>query len=259
MRWSGPNSRPALTLSRLLKRRFGATAPRVSVRTHIPWYWRAAPALALVLACLVGAALYFGSGLRRGVGTDETSETVRLRERIDALEAELAQFRSNAQSAGSTLQIERTTREQIERQIKQLEAENARLKQDVSMFESLAEIEGAGAGATITGLSVEAQETPGQYRYRMLIAVRGANKAEREREFYGQLQLVVRLRQQGKAAIMNLPLPGDPKKDQFRLKFKHFQRVDGGFEVPAGSEVTSVEVRLLEEGATKVAKVINLG
>lgn len=259
MRWSNANSRAALTLRRLFKRRFGATAPRVSVRTHGPWYWRVAPALALVLAGLAAMAMYFGSGLRLGVGAGETSEVVRLRERIDALEHELAQYRSNAQSAGSTLQIERTTREQIERQIKQLEAENARLKQDVSMFESLAEIEGAGTGAAITGLSVEAQETPGQYRYRMLIAVRGANKAEREREFSGQLQLVVRLRQQGKAAIMNLPLPGDPKKDQFRLKFKHFQRVDGGFEVPAGSQVTSVEVKLLEEGATKVAKVINLG
>ena len=84
---------------------------------------------------------------------------------------------SNAQSAGSTLQIERTTREQIERQIKLLEAENSRLKQDVSLFESLAEIDGGGADATITGLSVEPQDEPGHYRYRMLIAVRGANKA----------------------------------------------------------------------------------
>lgn len=259
MRRAIPDSRLALTLRRVLKRRFGAAAPRVSVRTHIPWYWRITPALVVVLAGLAAAMLIFGSAFRLGGGADGSSELVKLRERIDALEGELSQYRSNAQSAGSTLQIERTTREQIERQIKQLETENSRLKQDLSLFESLAEIEGSAADATITGLSVEPKDTPGHYRYRMLIAVRGTNKSEREREFHGQLQLVVRLRQQGKAAIMNLPLPGDPKKDQYRLKFKHFQRIDGGFEVPAGSQVTSVEVRLLEEGATKVAKVINLG
>lgn len=249
-----------MTLRRVLRRRFGASAPRVSVRTHVPWYLRVAPGLLLVLAGLAAATLIFGSGFRFGDGVGGSDEIVKLRERIDALENELAQYRTNAPSAGSALlQIERTTREQIERQIKLLEAENSRLKQDVSLFESLAEIDGGGAEATITGLSVEPQDEPGHFRYRMLIAVRGANKAEREREFHGQLQMLVRLRHQGKAAIMSLPLPGDPKKDQFRLKFKHFQRVDGGFEVPAGAQVTSVEVRLLEEGATKVAKVINLG
>ena len=140
-----------------------------------------------------------------------------------------------------------------------LEAENVRLKEDLSLFESLTEVEGAVADATISGLTVEPDGGQGRYRYRMLIAVRGANKSEREREFHGQLQLVVKLRHQGKAAIMNFPLPGEQKKEQFRLNFKHFQRVDGNFEVPHGAQVTSVEVRLLEDGATKVAKVINLG
>lgn len=259
MRRAVPDSRIALTLRRVLKRRFGAASPRASLRTHIPWHRRVAPVLFFVLAGLAGAALTLGSGFRFGGGADGSTEHAKLRERIDALEDELAQHRSSAQSAGSTLQIERTTREQIERQIKQLETENSRLKQDLSLFESLAEIEGSGADATITGFSVEPQDVPGHYRYRMLIAVRGANKSEREREFHGQLQMVVKLRQQGKTAIMNLPLPGDPKKDQFKLKFKHFLRVDGGFEVPMGAQVASVEVRLLEDGATKAAKVVNLG
>lgn len=215
--------------------------------------------VATSLAGIVLAIFLFGSGLHLRGSATESFELAKLRERIDALETELAQYRSNAQSAGSTLQIERTTREQLERQIKQLETENSRLKQDLSLFESLAETDGRGADATITGLRVEPQAEAGHYRYRMLIAVRGSNKSEREREFRGQLQIVVKLRQQGKAAIMNLPLPGDPKKDQYKLKFKHFQRVDGGFEVPVGAQVASVEVRLLEEGATKVAKVLNLG
>jgi len=245
-------------MRRVFKRRVSGAATRLSVWTRIPWYWRIAPALVVVLAGLAAAPPILGLGFRLG-GSDGLGELAMLRERIDALEGELRQYRSDAQSAGSTLQIERTTREQLEHQIKQLETENSKLKQDLSLFESLAEIEGSAADATISGLIVEPQDAPGHYRYRMLIAVRGTNKSEREREFRGQLQMVVKLRQQGKAAIMNLPVPGDPKKDQFRLKFKHFQRVDGGFEVPVGAQVTSVEVRLLEEGATKVAKVINLG
>lgn len=229
----------------------------MAIRTHVPWYLRIAPLLTLALAALLAAALVagpFGSG-----SNDAAAELAALRGRVDTLEDELVRHRSAAQAAGSTLQIERTTREQFEQQLKQLEAENIRLRQDLSLFESLTEIDRTGADASITGFAVEPEDAPGHYRYRMLIAVRGANKSEREREFHGQLQFVVKLWQQDKAAIMNFPMPDDPRREEFRLKFKHFQRVDGSFEVPGGAQVTSVEVRLLENGTTKVAKVFNLG
>jgi hypothetical protein len=47
------SSRLALTLRRL-RGRFGISAPRVAIRTHLPWYWRA---LAIVVLSGVSLAL----------------------------------------------------------------------------------------------------------------------------------------------------------------------------------------------------------
>lgn len=263
MRWIDPHSRPAVKLRRALSRRASrqlSAARHLSLRRHVPWYWRAIGVLVVLIGLPVATAWLYGIGSSLGPGSRSAQiELAGLKDRISALEDDLARHRSSAQSAESTLQIERTTREQLAQQVRQLEEENARLKQDITLFESLADADGSTNEISISGLRVEPEKLPGRYRYTMLVVVRAARKEAREREFRGQLQLAVKMQQQGKGAILLLPTANDPKRANYSLSFRHFQRLEGSFQVPDGARVSGVEARLIQDGATRAAKTVNLG
>ena len=61
----------------------------------------------------------------------------RLRERSARLDQETAKLRTIASISESSLQIERTALEKLSQQVKLLEAENSRLREDLAFFDSL--------------------------------------------------------------------------------------------------------------------------
>lgn len=242
---------------RRLRSRFGISAPKVAVRTHIPWYWRMLATIAILSISIALAGWVYDAG-RKIAGFDrrETEQEITaLRDRVEELRQEAAKLRALANAGESNVQIERTAQQQLVRQVKALEQENSRLKEDLAFFENLAAAEGKEAGFTINRLSVELNGAPGLYRYRLLAAAQGGKK---DREFRGSVQLVISLQQEGKSAMMVLPAPHDPAKQRFNLNFKHFQRIDGTFQVPEGARVTSVEARLIQDGATRASQTVTL-
>jgi hypothetical protein len=256
VRWTYGNSRPAITLRRL-RGRFGISAPKVSVRTHIPWYWRALTAIGVLSISFAFAGWVYDAGRKfAGFDSQETAqEMTTLRNRIAELEQEASKLRALASASDSTLQIERTAQEQLSRQVKVLEVENGRLKEDLAFFESLAAAEGKEAGFTINQLRVEQNGVPGQFRYRLLAAAQGG---KRDRDFRGSVQLVISLQQGDKGAMMILPAQNDPAKGKFDINFRHFQRVDGMFQVPGGARVLSVEARLIQGGVMRASQTVTL-
>jgi hypothetical protein len=229
----------------------------VAVRTHIPWYWRILATIAVLSISIAIAGWVYDAG-RKIAGFDrrETEqEMTALRDRVDELQKEAAKLRALVNAGESNLQIERTAQQQLVRQVKSLEQENGRLKEDLAFFENLASGEGKEAGFTINRLRVEPNGNPGHYRYRLLAAAQGGKK---DREFRGSVQLVISLQQEGKSAMMILPEPNDPGKHRFNINFKHFQRVDGTFQVPAGARVSSVEARLIQDGVTRASQTVTL-
>lgn len=249
------DSRLAVTLSRL-RRRFGISAPRMAVRMHIPWYWRATAAVVLLSISLALAGWIYDAG-RRFAGFDrrETEqELASLRDQAAELEREAARLRSLANSSESSLQIERTAQQQLVRQLKTLQEENGRLKEDIAFFESLAAADGKAPTLTISRLRVEPDVVQGQYRFRLLAAAQGGKK---DREFRGSVQFLVGLQQDGRSAIMVLPAAND-SNPQYNVSFKYFQRVEGTFRVPKGAHVTSVEVRLVQDGVMRATQTVTL-
>jgi len=222
------------------------------VRTHLPWHWRALGAVALLAISLALAGWVYDAG-RRFAGFDRSAtedELASLRANSADLTREVSRLRSIADASGSKLQIELTAQQQLTRQVKALEDENVQLKEDLSVFENLAQADGPEGGSpSINGLRVEANAD--QYRYRMLVSMRGGKK---DPEFNGSLQLAVTLQQDGKSVMMVLPPATDPAAKKYLINFKHFRRVEGTFKIPAGARVKSVEVRLLQGGELKVSK-----
>ncbi|MCX7179349.1 MAG: hypothetical protein NTX56_11445, partial [Proteobacteria bacterium] len=221
------NTRIALSLRRW-RRRFGISAPRVAVRTHVPWYWRLLSVLVMLAVTLALATWVYDAGRRfAGFERSETEQELdALRAKTAEMEKELARLRSLADASESKLQIEHTAQQQLTRQVKLLEEENTRLKEDMSVFENLALADGHEGSVSINQLRVEqiGGGAANQYRYRMLAALQGNKK---DNEFKGYLQLMVNTLQDGKNVMMLLPTQAESNLPQYSVSFKRFRHVEG--------------------------------
>jgi hypothetical protein len=233
---------------RALRHRWGIAAPKLAVIPHVAWYWRLAVVVAVLTLSLVAAMWMYDAGRRIG-GFDATTaegELATLRNRASALEDELKRLRAVNASADSRLQIEKTAQAQLVRQLKAAEAENARLREDVSFFEGLAARGITDDKLAVSRFKVEHDAMPGEYRYRVLVTQGGP----KEREFNGRLQFVVNMQLGGRDVAVVIP---EDKADEaaYRLSFKRFFRAEGSFRVDPKATVRSVQVRLIESGATQ--------
>lgn len=235
-----------------LRQRFGISAPKVAVRTHVAWYWRWL-GLMVLLACSAALAAWMYDAGRRFAGFDRgeaAEELSSLKRDSDTMRSELERLRAIADPADSRLSIERTSQQKLAQQIRGMEVENARLREELAIFESMLSSTGTAAtqGLTILRFKVEPDVLPGEYRYRLLLLAAGGR---RERDFQGHVELVVSLNEAGKSAIMTFPGKGE-EAAPFRLAFKHFHRVEGTFRVNPKARVENVQVRVFENGVVPV-------
>ena len=243
------------------RQRFGITAPKVAVRTHVPWYLRWL-LLAVLLAFSVALAAWMYDAGRRFAGFDRSEvqdELSAIRRELDSTRTELEKLRAIANAADSRLSIERTAQVQLAQQIRTMEQDNARLREDLAIFESMLS---AGARSTqalnIQRLKVEPDGLPGEYRYRMLLLT--GNRRERG-EFQGRLELLVGVQQGGRNAMIVFPDRAAADSPAYKLSFRNFYRVEGTFRIDPMAKVGTVQVRVFEAGAAqaKATQSITLG
>ena len=236
---------------RRLRHRFGIAAPQVAVRTQVPWYLRWALLALFVGASVALAAWMYDTG-RRYAGFDRSEaahERERLRRELAAATKELAELRGVANAADAKLAIERSAQQKLAQQIRQLEAENARLREELAIFESM--LAGGGArtdtAVLIQRFKVEPDLLPGEYRYRLLLVAPGTRRSD----FQGRYELVLHLNEKGRDVRMTLPEAGEQAGAQ-RLAFRRFQRLEGLFRIPPAARLEQVQVRVYEEGVSQV-------
>ena len=250
-----PTSRFALKLRRW-RSRLGISAPRVAIRTELPWHWRALSVVVLAACSLALAGWIYNAGLRFAGFHIETSaqELTELRERVKQLSDELEQSNKIANASGSRLMIESTAQERLASQIKSLEEENTLLKADLAMFENLAGNDQGPPGLEISRLQVVPEGAGGQHRYRLLIAQRGD---VRDREFKGHLQLTVTLAQGTQTVIMDLPDKAEANPAKYLVSVRRFGRMEGVFRIPEAARIQRVEARLLEGSVVKAKSTVS--
>jgi len=234
---------------RTLKRKFGISAPRMSVQAHVPWYWRwlGIVVLGVLMAGIVWATYDFGmefAGFRQG---EAARAVARLNEDMKKRDEELAALRSKVAAAERQLQIERATYGDLSKQMKTLSEENAALKEDLAFFQSLMP---AGpkdvTGVSINSVRVQPEAVPGEYRYRLLLVQTG----QRAKEFQGNVQLVLNVEENQRKFVVMVPPDAGRNAKEYQVNFKFFQRVEGSFKVPSGAVVKSLQVRVFETGGS---------
>jgi hypothetical protein len=234
-----------------LRQRFGIAAPKVSVRTHVPWYLRWL-GLAVLLAFSAALAAWMYDAGRRFAGFDRSEveqELSAARSELGKVREELKRLNALANAADSKVSIERSAQQKLAQQARGLEQENARLREELALFESMLSSETASTvPLSILRFRVDPDVIPGEYRYRVLLLASGSRRG---REFQGRLELVANLTEGGRSAMITVPAQGEPDSASFRLAFKHFQRADGIFRLSPKAKLASVQVRVYETGSAE--------
>ena len=232
---------------KLLRRRLSISAPRVMIRSHLPWPLRWAAA-ALMLGFSAAIALWafeFGREIA-GLDSGAKQELAKLRAEISRISAENEKAQSLSNTAESLLRTERAAQERLAQQVRQLEAERQRLRQDLGFFERLMPAE--GEGVQVRGLMAEPGDA-GQLRFQMLVMQLGKNVAE----FNGRYDLLLTGQVDGKP--WTLALPGGARP----LTLKQYARVEGLVEHPPGAVIKSVQVRVIDaKGAVRATQTLRL-
>lgn len=248
---------------RLFARRMGVSAPKMTVTRHVSLPMRVA---LVALAAGIGAvsAIWAWQAL---FGNAE-AEKQQLQESLVQTKAELSKEKAErerlteiANKADSQIKMEKSASEQLGKQVKTLESDNAKLLSDIAYLESLLPADSAAGSVAIRRFSVDrdpvgvAQGSMQQLRYKALVMQGGRD----QKEFAGVLQLVATGSLNGKPMTLTLPEQGSPEvKERMKIAFKRYQRVEGVFDVPAGATIKTVQLRLLEKGTLKAQETVAL-
>lgn len=239
---------------RLLKRRLTISAPRMSVRSALPWPFRWA-ILAIVLGFCAAIGLWafeFGKDIA-GLDKGSKEELLRLRSEVMELRVELAstkEDRDKAQSiantAGTLVTTEKASHERLLAQVKQLEEDNRTLRDDLGFFEKLIPASG-GDGVAIRGLQAELQNGT-KVKWQVLVIQANKNAAE----FNGRLEVTFTGLMEGKPWTASLA--GGPQA----LKIRQYARLQGEFELPAQVIVKGVSAKVLDGANTRAIQSVKL-
>ena len=146
-----------------LRRRFGAQAPRVAVRPHVPWYFRWLGMLGVGLA-VSGVLWAVVSQYGQSLAGFEHREADGEQKKLVAHNAQLAQANKTLKSELAVLErelhIERATRGDLAKQIKGLSNENSRLKEDIALLQAISDSGAKRDGLSISSIRVEPNTVP---------------------------------------------------------------------------------------------------
>jgi hypothetical protein len=232
---------------KLFRRRLSISAPRVAVRSHMPW-----PLRWIVLAVAFGFsaslalwAFEFGKEIS-GLDRNSKEEIAQMRAELQSLRAERERAQSIANTADSLLKTERVTQDRLNQQLRQAEAEIMALKADLGFFERL--LPAPGDGLAVRSLHAEPVQ-PGQMRYQLLVMQSGRSPSE----FKGRYEIQLAGTLDGK------PWSFTPQPAQRALALKQYARVEGMLDHPDSAVVKSVQVRVLDgSGGVRASQTVKL-
>ncbi len=175
------------------------------------------------------------------------------RQQVEKLQTERDGLSTTVNASHSQRTMEEAAQNQLMKQLKVLETENLKLKEDLAFFESLLPSTTGPQGISVRRFKAELIAS-NQLRYRLLIMQGGKG----EQDFVGNLQLVVTVMQQGKGAMMTFPDTHSSNTGQYKLEFKHYQRLEGVLTLPDGVTIKSVQARIMDKGQVRAQQSVNL-
>jgi hypothetical protein len=232
---------------RLLRRRLTVSAPRVSVRSALPWpfLWVLGALLLGFSAAIAVWAFEFGKDIA-GLDRNAQQELQQLRREVQILRTDLREAQSVANTSDSLLLTERSAQEQLAMQLRQLQADNEMLRSDLGFFERL--IPGSGSDSlSIRGLQAE-RLSPSQLKWQVLMMQPSKNAPD----FRGALEVTFIGTLAGKPwSAKSAPAPQP-------VLIKGYLRMEGIVDVPEQAVVENVTAKILQGNSVRSMQSFNL-
>ena len=242
---------------RKLRQTFGISAPRMAVRTHLSWRWKV-PALIALLG-LVAGMWWWGFDFGQILGGFNRSAVAKKQAQLETdlalARSEYAKLRAKASELESDLNITRGAQATLSKQALELQSENTQIKEELAFLQKLFSDTGKQGTILIQRLTAE-RERDDAYHYSLLI-VRGGNPTD---DFSGQLTLQASVLTGGRPATIALPEDQPDAGAALKLKFKYYQRIEGTIRIPPGSQLLTLQAKVLETGQAtpKATRSLNL-
>lgn len=240
---------------RLFLRRLTVSSPRMAVRSALPWPFRWA-LLALVFGFCAAIGLWafeFGKDIA-GLDGHAKEELRQARAELTTLKTEMASLKAErdrvqliANTAETSMTSEKVAREKLAGLIKQLEADNQSLRDDLGFFEKLIPTSAGGEGIVIRGLQADVRNG-NELKWQVLVIQPRRNPPE----FSGRLELTFTGLQDGKP--WTSALPGGAQT----VRLKQYGRLQGVIALPPATVIKSVSAKVMEGTLTKAQQSIKL-
>lgn len=239
---------------RLLLRRLTVSAPRMAVRSALPWPFRWV-VLAIVFGFCAAIGLWafeFGKDIAGLDGPSPVAlqqaqaELLALRLEAAALKEGRDKAQLIANTADTLLTSQKVAQEGLAAQNKQLEIDNQRLRDDLGFFEKLIPMTGV-SGIAIRGLQAEVLNGR-ELKWQVLVIQASKNPPD----FKGQLELSFTGQQNGKP--WTATLPGGAQA----FTLKQYGRMEGVFELPPQTVIKGITAKVLEGPVTQAVQTIKL-
>lgn len=235
----------------MLHNKKNISAPKVVIRPHVPWYrYLLVVAIGLSLVALLAYGTYMiGQETAQpadNVVTDPVLEQIL--ESGSCLEKYDSVLCSQLAELVRQLQISNATRADLVKQVKSLDEENERLREDLSLFQQMisGNEELPGVELIIHRFTLEQGQLPGEYLYTLLLA---QGNSQRSKEFSGKLEFVVGLLQNGEEK--SISLVDENASKEFPINFRFYHRLEKSFQIPADTVVRNLQVLIYENGSSK--------
>ena len=219
----------------------------MSIRSTMPWpvRWLMGAVMLGFSAAVALWAFELGKNIA-GLDTGSRDELRQLRGEVKELRADRDKSQTITNTSGSLLTAEKAAQEKMAIQIKQLEADNLALQNDLGFFEKLLPASGFD-GVTIRSLQAETLSDT-QLKWQVLVIQPVKNAPG----FNGKLELTVSGTLDGKSWMVNLP--GGPQV----LQFKQYRRIEGVLDLPSQALVQTVTAKVMEGAAVRSVQTFKL-
>lgn len=181
-----------------------------------------------------------------------TQEIAVLTDQLAELQAKELELQDEIARTNELVKLDKEALGKLSLLITNLESENAKLKEDLAFFEGF--IPGSLQGAiSLKRLQVNEDTIPDQYRYKALV-IQGSQRPE----ITLNVQVLIKVLNKEVSNVIVLPGAEASEDPQFKIKLTRFSRVSGTFSLPEGSQLQSVEMRILDAGAIRAQSTIKL-